>query len=387
MPMVPEKELPKKIYELAEQHIPFDIKNMLIDYKVTEQAEIEKSEEPLSKREYYIQEALMEVLLVAISKEIVSDRLDILTEAGLNAVIVDVDIFASINALKLIRNLPATGLVVLLDLANPVSRINVLSNGNFLFLQDAPVVTDFQSCGDVPPAGAIVEREERTGPLRFRRGRLVRKYRHGSAKKSDAEQSNHHDSSVETHVVPSLLVGSNGCRFVRKGGKISKRQQEPVNSSRTDYWPAGATVTTNRLGLWRKDRSAHGDSDPWRGCRIAAFRECNGRSADSRACQNACSCRGGGRRHQWQQATVDRLGHWCWPVPAVSWYRRRRSAACRSHIHPPDVPGEPTATAISPGAIDCTALMPAPRHQTQKAARSTAACRNPPKPACAAGPV
>lgn len=169
MPMVPEKELPKKIYELAEQHIPFDIKNMLIDYKVTEQAEIEKSEEPLSKREYYIQEALMEVLLVAISKEIVSDRLDILTEAGLNAVIVDVDIFASINALKLIRNLPATGLVVLLDLANPVSRINVLSNGNFLFLQDAPVVTDFQSCGDVPPASplpALSKKIKNSSPIR-----------------------------------------------------------------------------------------------------------------------------------------------------------------------------------------------------------------------------
>ena len=155
MPRVPEKELPKKIYELAEQHIPFDIKKMLIDYKITEQAQIEKNEESLSKKDYFIQEA-MEVLLVAISKEIVNDRLDILIEAGLNPVIVDMDIFASINALKLIRDLPATGLVVLLDLANPVSRINILSNGNFLFLQDDPVAIDFQSYRDVPPPNPLL---------------------------------------------------------------------------------------------------------------------------------------------------------------------------------------------------------------------------------------
>ena len=155
MPTVPEKELPKKIYELAEQHIPFDIKKMLIDYKITEQAQIEKNEESLSKKDYFIQEA-MEVLLVAISKEIVNDRLDILIEAGLNPVIVDMDIFASINALKLIRDLPATGLVVLLDLANPVSRINILSNGNFLFLQDDPVAIDFQSYRDVPPPNPLL---------------------------------------------------------------------------------------------------------------------------------------------------------------------------------------------------------------------------------------
>ena len=154
MPTVPEKELPKKIYELAEQHIPFDIKKMLIDYKITEQAQIEKNEESLSEKKYFIQEA-MEVLLVAISKEIVNDRLDILIEAGLNPVIVDMDIFASINALKLIRDLPATGLVVLLDLANPVSRINILSNSNFLFLQDDPAII-FSSYGDEPPPNPLL---------------------------------------------------------------------------------------------------------------------------------------------------------------------------------------------------------------------------------------
>ena len=154
MPRVPEKELPKKIYELAEQHIPFDIKKMLIDYKITEQAQIEKNEESLSEKDYFIQEA-MEVLLVAISKESVNDRLDILIEAGLNPVIVDMDIFASINALKLIRDLPATGLVVLLDLANPVSRINILSNSNFLFLQDDPAII-FSSYGDEPPPSPLL---------------------------------------------------------------------------------------------------------------------------------------------------------------------------------------------------------------------------------------
>ena len=154
MPTVPEKELPKKIYELAEQHIPFDIKKMLIDYKITEQAQIEKNEESLSEKDYFIQEA-MEVLLVAISKESVNDRLDILIEAGLNPVIVDMDIFASINALKLIRDLPATGLVVLLDLANPVSRINILSNSNFLFLQDDPAII-FSSYGDEPPPNPLL---------------------------------------------------------------------------------------------------------------------------------------------------------------------------------------------------------------------------------------
>jgi type IV pilus assembly protein PilM len=155
MPMVPEKELPEKIYELAEQYIPFDIKKMLIDYKKIEPAKMEKNEESLSKK-YFISEAMSEVLLFAISKEIVNDRLDILTEAGLNTVIVDIDIFASINALKLNRILPETGLVALLDLTNPVSRINVLSNGSILFFKGAPVATDFQSDRDVPLSNPLV---------------------------------------------------------------------------------------------------------------------------------------------------------------------------------------------------------------------------------------
>jgi len=168
VPMVPEKELPEKIYELAEQYIPFDIKKMLIDYKIIELAKMEKNDESLSKN-YFIGEAMSEILLFAISKEIVNDRLDILTEAGLNTVIVDIDIFASINALKLNRILPETGLVALLDLTNPASRINVLSNGNILFFKGAPVATDFQSDSDVPrpnPLAALSQKIKKSSRIR-----------------------------------------------------------------------------------------------------------------------------------------------------------------------------------------------------------------------------
>jgi len=168
VPMVPEKELPEKIYELAEQYIPFDIKKMLIDYKIIELAKMEKNEESLSKN-YFIGEAMSEILLFAISKEIVNDRLDILTEAGLNTVIVDIDIFASINALKLNRILPETGLVALLDLTNPASRINVLSNGNILFFKGAPVATDFQSDSDVlrpNPLAALSQKIKKSSRIR-----------------------------------------------------------------------------------------------------------------------------------------------------------------------------------------------------------------------------
>ena len=145
VPMVPEKELQKKIYELAEQYIPFDINKMLIEYKINEKVTIENNKESLSIKKYFAKEAMLEVLLFAISKEMVNERLDILNEAGLNTVIVDIDIIASINALKLNSILPEKGLVALLDLTNSVSRINVISNGNILFFKGTPVVTDFQS--------------------------------------------------------------------------------------------------------------------------------------------------------------------------------------------------------------------------------------------------
>src|SRR5919112_4489301 len=63
----------------AEQHVPFDIKSVELDFQILNPDE---------------QGLRMEVLLVAAKRELVENRLSLLAEAGLNPAVIDVHAFA-----------------------------------------------------------------------------------------------------------------------------------------------------------------------------------------------------------------------------------------------------------------------------------------------------
>ena len=81
------EELEEQIPFEAEQYVPYAIEDVNLDFQVLESTNPEANE--------------MDVLLVAVKKDIINDYLSIISTAGLKAVVVDVDAFALQNAFEI----------------------------------------------------------------------------------------------------------------------------------------------------------------------------------------------------------------------------------------------------------------------------------------------
>jgi type IV pilus assembly protein PilM len=122
LPVMTPEELEESIQWEAEQYIPFDINDVNID------VEILSSGAP--------QGGQMDVLLVAAKKEIVNDYTAVVTEAGLNPVIVDVDSFAVQNQFERNYEIPRDESIVLINVGASVTSINILAKGVSSFTRD-----------------------------------------------------------------------------------------------------------------------------------------------------------------------------------------------------------------------------------------------------------
>jgi type IV pilus assembly protein PilM len=159
VPVMSEKKLSKKITQEAEQYIPFDIDDVVLDFqtlgKINDNKE-EKSgdfvdlEESIStdnspqrkgeqKKESSDEGEMMEALLVAVQRGVIDERTDILLEAGLKPAIIDLDLFALMNAAQLTNDLSSMGTVALIDLGDSFTHINIIQNGIIGYTLDIPV--------------------------------------------------------------------------------------------------------------------------------------------------------------------------------------------------------------------------------------------------------
>ncbi len=124
VPVMTEAELAESIYWEAEQYIPFDIQDVHLDYQVLEAA-------PGAEN----RGGTMEVLLVAAKKDKIADFTNVITQAGRQTVVVDVDAFALQNAYE--ANYGAGDEVaVLLNAGASAININIVSRGQSLFTRD-----------------------------------------------------------------------------------------------------------------------------------------------------------------------------------------------------------------------------------------------------------
>ncbi|MEC7640800.1 MAG: type IV pilus assembly protein PilM [Nitrospinota bacterium] len=130
LPYMTYEELGGKIKGEAEQYIPFDIEDVSMDYQIIQTSETAPQEE--NKED----ENLMEVLLVAVQKEAIDNRLEILQEAGLKPVIIDLDVFAMMNAAGFSTNLEDENGIALVDLGSSFTHINIIIKGNTHFTRD-----------------------------------------------------------------------------------------------------------------------------------------------------------------------------------------------------------------------------------------------------------
>ncbi|MDP9151915.1 MAG: pilus assembly protein PilM [Myxococcota bacterium] len=121
VPIMTTAELDEQIHWEAEQHIPFDIKLMSVDYEV------------LRRRPDAGQ---MDLLLVAAKKDEINDYAAILREARLKPVVVDINAFTIQNLFEQEAGLPDEGTIALLNVGAAVSSLNIVSKGVSAFTRE-----------------------------------------------------------------------------------------------------------------------------------------------------------------------------------------------------------------------------------------------------------
>jgi type IV pilus assembly protein PilM len=131
LPAQSDEDLTESIRWEAEQHIPFDIADVSLAYQVLVES---------------TRATNLDLLLVAVKKERITDQTSVITMAGKNPAVVDVDAFALQNAYEINYD-PATTLMALLDIGASIMTINIVSGAELLFTRDVGVgghqYTDF----------------------------------------------------------------------------------------------------------------------------------------------------------------------------------------------------------------------------------------------------
>ncbi len=121
VPMMTSAELAEQITWEAEQHIPFDIKVMNIDYEV------------LRRRP---EAGQMDLLLVAAKKDEINDYASVVREARIKPQIVDINAFSVQNAFEFVHGLPDDQTIALLNVGAAVSSLNIVSRGISAFTRE-----------------------------------------------------------------------------------------------------------------------------------------------------------------------------------------------------------------------------------------------------------
>ena len=110
----------------AEQHVPFDMESVELDFQI-----LDPDGDGME----------MQVLLVAAKRELVENKMRMLTDAGIAPSIVDVDAFALHNAFELNHPDAMRGVVGLVNIGHDVTNINVLDEGVPILTRDITVGT------------------------------------------------------------------------------------------------------------------------------------------------------------------------------------------------------------------------------------------------------
>ena len=123
------EELEGAIETEAQQYIPFDIEDVNVDFQILESDEMLESGE-------------MAILLVAVKKEKVDEHLELIREANLDPIVVDVDAFALENAYELNYEIEPELVIGLVDIGAGTMNINILQEGISSFVRDISIGGD-----------------------------------------------------------------------------------------------------------------------------------------------------------------------------------------------------------------------------------------------------
>jgi len=124
LPEMTVEELEDSIQWEAEQYIPFDIKDVFVDAEIIN---------PNAGQ------GQMDVLLVAAKKAIIEETLDVVRDARVDPLVVDVDAFALFNAFEMNYPVPSDETIALINVGAATININVIAEGMSSFTRDITV--------------------------------------------------------------------------------------------------------------------------------------------------------------------------------------------------------------------------------------------------------
>jgi len=124
LPEMTNAELEDSIQWEAEQYIPFDIKDVHVDFQILNP---------------HAGQGQMDVLLVAAKKAVIEELTEVVRAARLDPVIVDVDAFALYNAFEANFTVPAAETVALINVGASTININVVVGGTTAFTRDITI--------------------------------------------------------------------------------------------------------------------------------------------------------------------------------------------------------------------------------------------------------
>ncbi|MCF6247349.1 MAG: pilus assembly protein PilM [Desulfobacula sp.] len=137
-----EAQLHDTIYSEAEQYIPYDIDDVNIDYQVLGESDFSPDQ--------------MNVLLVAVKKDLVSEYIELIQLAGLNPKIIDVDTFALQNVYEILPYENREKTTLLIDVGASKTSLNILKANASLMMRDTmsgtnQIIEEVSSQFDISP--------------------------------------------------------------------------------------------------------------------------------------------------------------------------------------------------------------------------------------------
>jgi type IV pilus assembly protein PilM len=130
LPEMTEEELSESIKFEAEQYVPFDIDDVNLDFQI-----IGPKEEP----------GQMDVVLVAVKKDIINEYISVVKEAGLNPIIVDIGSFALENMYGINYEVASDRNVALLNIGASTVNLIILKGGISVFTRDSSLGSNLHS--------------------------------------------------------------------------------------------------------------------------------------------------------------------------------------------------------------------------------------------------
>jgi len=124
MDRLSEEDAKEAIQWEAEQHVPYDINDVSLDFQIINPN---------------IEQKKMQVLLVAAKKDMIQSHADIIREAGLTPAIIDVDSFAIQNAIEANYDFRPDEVVVLVNIGAEITNVNIIENQVPHFTKDLSV--------------------------------------------------------------------------------------------------------------------------------------------------------------------------------------------------------------------------------------------------------